>query len=132
MAAASQKPASPNTRKDRYGDPGYRRLALAPGILAAIALLAGFALIGGGYFIIIQFAVAILAAICGWFAIQAKQWWWLPLFAAIIVAWNPVVPFAFDGWLWFGAQYAAVIVFALAGWLIKVKVPDEKDRAARR
>ena len=110
--------------RDRYGAPRFRRLALAPGLLAAIVLIAGFALIEGGGFIVIRFAVAILALIIGYFAIQAKQWWWIPLLLAIAVAWNPVVPFAFSGVYWYGAQYAAILVFILTAIFIKVPLSD--------
>jgi hypothetical protein len=109
---------------DRYGAPTVRRLALAPGLLAAIVLIAGFALIEGSGFIIIRYVVAILALIIGYFAFQAKQWWWMPLLLAIAVIWNPVFPFGFTGIYWYGAQYAAVIVFVLAAIFIKVPLAD--------
>jgi hypothetical protein len=110
--------------RDRYGSPAFRRLALAPGLLAAIALIAGFALIEGSGFIVIRYAVAILALIIGYFALQAKQWWWTPLLLAIAVVWNPVVPFAFSGIPWYGAQYLAIIVFILTAIFIKVPIAD--------
>jgi hypothetical protein len=109
---------------DRYGTPTVRRTALAPGLLAAIVLIAGFALIEGSGFIIIQFVVAILALIIGWFAFQAKQWWWLPLLLAIAVVWNPVFPFHFRGVYWFGAQYAAILVFVLVAIFVKVPITE--------
>ena len=111
-------------KTDRYGAPTVRRLALAPGLLAAIVLIAGFALIEGSGFIIIRYVVAILALIIGYFAFQAKQWWWMPLMLAIAVIWNPVLPFGFSGIYWYGAQYAAVIVFVLAAIFIKVPLAD--------
>jgi hypothetical protein len=120
------KQTSKQTSKlgSRYGAPPVRRTALAPGILAAIVLIAGFALIGGGSFIIIKYVVAILALIVGWFAIQAKQWWWLPLLLAIVVVWNPIFPFPFHGQYWFGAQYAAVLVFILVAIFVKVPITE--------
>ena len=87
-------------------------------------LIAGFALIEGSGFIIIRYVVAILALIIGFFAYQAKQWWWMPLMLAIAVIWNPVFPFGFSGIYWYGAQYAAVIVFVLAAIFIKVPLAD--------
>jgi hypothetical protein len=118
--------------RDRYGAPTVRRLALAPGLLAAIVLIAGFALIGGTGFIIIRYVVAILALIIGYFAYQAKQWWWLPLMLAIAVVWNPVLPFGFSGIYWYGAQYLAILVFIAAAILIKVPLKeDEKPGRAR-
>jgi len=114
----------------RYGDTTLRRMALAPGLLAAIVLMAGLALLDVSTFVIILYATAILALIVGWFAIQAKQWWWLPLLAAIAVIWNPVFPFGFHGQLWVAAQFAAALVFILTAILVKVRVND--DRAASR
>ena len=39
---------------------------------------------------------------------------------AIVVLWNPVLPFPFTGPVWAAAQPAAAIVFLVAGALIKV------------
>jgi len=120
---SSQRPAS------RYGDKGFRRLALAPGLVAAVVMFVGIALIGEESFVYVSWAVAVLAQIVMVFAIQARHWWWLPVFAAIAIAWNPVVPFGFDGQLWLGAQYLAVAAFLAAGILIKVPIPaDERQR----
>lgn len=125
MPSSSARPAG------RYGskpDPGYRRLALAPGIIAAIALLIGGAMLDEGPFEVIRYVAAIFAAIVAVFAFQARQWWWLPLLAAIAVAWNPVwvidIP---DPW-WRGAQYVAALVFLVTGWLIKVPIPEDQRR----
>jgi len=118
--------------RDRYGSPTHRRLALAPGLLAAIVLIAGFALIEGTGFIVIRYVVAILALIIGYFAFQAKQWWWMPLLLAVAIIWNPVVPFGFAGIYWYGAQYAAIVVFILTAILIKVPLSEaEKPGRAR-
>lgn len=118
--------------RDRYGAPTFRRLALAPGLLAAILLIAGFALIEGTGFIIIRYVVAILALIIGFFAFQAKQWWWMPLLLAIAVIWNPVIPFGFSGIYWYGAQYVAIVVFIVTAIFIKVPLTDaEKPGRAR-
>lgn len=111
-------------KSDRYGAPTVRRLALAPGLLAAIALIAGFALIEGSGFIFIRYAVAILALIIGYFAFQAKQWWWMPLLLAIAVIWNPVFPFGFSGIYWYGAQYLAIVVFILTAIFVKVPLAE--------
>jgi hypothetical protein len=122
--AARPPSGTGKTQRDRYGAPTVRRLALAPGLLAAIVLIAGFALIGGTGFIIILYVVAILALIVGYFAFQAKQWWWLPPMLAIAVIWNPVFPFGFSGIYWYGAQYLAILVFILAAILIKVRITE--------
>jgi hypothetical protein len=112
-----------------YPTPQFRRTALAPGILAAIVLLAGLALIGTANFIIIRFAVSILALIVCVFAWQAHQWWWLAILVPIAVLWNPVIPIEIGGDLWLGFQYVAALIFIVAGILIKV--PNREDRNAR-
>jgi hypothetical protein len=58
--------------------------------------------------------------IVGWFALQARQWWWAPVMAIIAVAWNPIFPLGFDGIWWTGAHVAAAAVFIAAGATIKV------------
>ena len=63
----------------------YQRNAFAPGLLAAAVLFVAPLLMGGGWFTLVLFVAAIFAVIVGWFAIQARQWWWLPMFAAIAV-----------------------------------------------
>ncbi|MBX3194385.1 MAG: DUF6804 family protein [Schumannella sp.] len=115
--------------RDRYGRKATRRIALAPGILAGIALLVGVALIESEGFIVIRYVVSILALIVAFFAFQARHWWWIPLLIAIAVGWNPVFPIPFDGPLWVAAQYLAIIVFVLAAAFVKV---DANDQDARR
>lgn len=125
MASSTSRPAN------RYGskpDPGYRRLALAPGLIAALALLIGAVQLDAGWFTVIRYVVAIFAAIVAVFAFQAKQWWWLPVFAAIAVAWNPVWILGIPNPWWQGAQYVAALVFLVAGWLIKVPIPEDQRR----
>jgi hypothetical protein len=119
--------------RDRYGRPAFRRTALAPGLLAGIALLIGVALIESDAFIVIHFIVAILALIVAVFAVQAKQWWWVPFLAAIALVWNPVYPlegppFDVSGPLWVGAQYLAILVFVLAAVFIKVPYTAEDSK----
>lgn len=101
----------------------YQRNALAPSILAAAALFLAPVFIDAGWTTILLFVVAILSLITAWFAVQAKQWWWIPIFVAIAVVWNPVFPFAFSGPLWTAAQPVAAIVFLVAGAMIKVPQP---------
>jgi len=104
--------------RDRYGRPAFRRTALAPGLLASVALLIGVALIETETFIVIRFAVAILA----------RHWWWLPFLLAIAVVWNPVYPFDIAGPWWLAAQYVGILVFVLAGVFIKVPYKAEDAR----
>ena len=89
----------------RYGT-AVRRNALAPGLLGTIVLVAGLALLGAPGFLLIRYAAAILAAIVAVFAFQARQWWWLPVLGAVVVLWNPVLPFDFAGRWWQVAQLA--------------------------
>jgi hypothetical protein len=113
-----------------YPTPQFRRMALAPGILAAIVLLAGLALIGSDAFLIIRFVVSILALIVCVFSWQARQWWWFALLVPIAVVWNPVFPITtISGDLWLGLQYIAALVFIVIG--ILVKVPNSEDKNAR-
>lgn len=104
--------------KDRT-DATYQRNAFAPSLIAAIALFLAPLLIGGEWFLLIRFIVAILAVIVAWFAFQARHWWWIPVFAAIAVLWNPIFPFAFDGPVWTAAQPVAAVLFLVAGATIR-------------
>jgi hypothetical protein len=109
-----------------------RRTALAPGILAAIALLVGVALIASDGFTVIRYVVSILALIVAWFAWQARQWWWIVGLVPIAVLWNPVFPIDLgQPDLWLGLQYVAVLVFIASGILIKVADTDEAKTPAK-
>lgn len=114
-----------------YPTPAFRRTALAPGIIAAIVLVAGVALIGGDGFVWILYPTSILAIIVSVFAVQAKQWWWLFGFAPIAVAWNPVLPIPFSGQSWVGAQFVAALIFVAGGVLIKIRNPEDRNRPRR-
>ena len=117
--------------RDRYGRPAFRRTALAPGLLASVALLVGFALIESEAFIVIRFVVAILALIVLVFAVAG---------AALVV--DPVpardrggrgirsIPLDIAGPWWIAAQYVAILVFVLAGIFIKVPVTRPRTREA--
>ncbi|QHC60790.1 hypothetical protein GSU72_12395 [Rathayibacter sp. VKM Ac-2760] len=99
-------------------------MALAPGVLAAIILLAGLALVGGDAYDFVRYPVAILAAVIGWFAIQAKAWYWLIGLVPIVVLWNPVLPFSFPDAVWSSLHLAAVGVVVAAGLVIRVRVTE--------
>lgn len=101
------------TSRDRILPP--QRNALAPGLLAAAILFLSPVLFESDWFLLVRFVVAIMAVIVIWFAIQARQWWWTPVFLAIAVIWNPVLPFDFSGPWWTGAQFASAVVFLVAG-----------------
>jgi hypothetical protein len=105
-----------------------RRTALIPALLAAVALLAGVALIEGDGFTVIRYVVSIFALIVAVFAWQARQWWWILGLGPIAVLWNPVFPIDLGlPDLWLGLQYVAAAVFIAAGILIRVA--DNEKRA---
>lgn len=109
---------------DRYPSRDTSRMALAPGILAAIILVAGLALVGGDAYDFVRYPVAILAAVIGWFAIQARSFLWLIGLAPIVVLWNPVVPFSFPDAVWSSLHLAAVGVVVAAGLIVKVPTAE--------
>ncbi|PJJ61473.1 DUF6804 family protein [Compostimonas suwonensis] len=113
-------------------EPAISRPALAPGLLAAIALLAGLALLGSpdGY-IVIRYIVSILALIIVVFAVQAKKWWWLVGLVPIAVLWNPVFPITIDDQPWLFLQFAACVVFVGAAIRITVPNPAARNQASR-
>lgn len=106
--------------------PDFTRPALAPGILAAIVLFVGVALIDNSWFIAVRFVVAILAVIVAWFAIQARMWWWLIVLVPIIVLWNPVLPLGLSGAGWMSAQLIAPIFLVAAGVMIRVPTGEAR------
>lgn len=122
----------PSRPKDRYADRGAPRLALAPGLLCALVLLAGVAAIDTDWYLLIQFLVAILVIIMGVFAVQAKTWWWLVPLGAVAVLWNPVVPLVLPGAWQLGAHYVGIAIVVVAGALIRVPEPVEDTRRLRR
>lgn len=98
----------------------YQRNALAPSLIAAAILFLAPTLILADWAPLVQFVAAIFALIVAWFAFQARHWWWIPVFLAIAVLWNPVAPFPFSGAIWTAAQPAAAVIFLAAGATIKV------------
>lgn len=96
------------------------RLALVPGFLGAIAVMAGIALVGSKGYVWIEYPVAILAAITGWFAMQARVWWLVAALAAIVVIWNPVYPLPLPDPAFLGLSIVAAATFIAAGVLVKV------------
>ena len=115
-----------------YPTPAFRRTALAPAILGALAALAGVALVDGDAFTIVRFAVCILALIVAWFAFQARQWWWLVLLVPIALVWNPVFPVELDHDTWLLLHYLASAVFIAVGVLVKVRNPEDRNQRAAR
>ncbi|WP_166981431.1 DUF6804 family protein [Paramicrobacterium fandaimingii] len=116
--------------KGRYPERSFTRPALAPSILAAMALMAGAALLGTEWFIIVRFAVAILVAVMGVFAVQAKAYVWLVVVVPVVIAWNPVLPITMGGTGWAVAHLAVPVALVVAGFLIRVPA-KESDQARR-
>ena len=108
-----------------------RRLALAPGLLGAITALVGILAIGGDLYSVVRFIIAVVALIAGWFAVQARQWWWLPLPVAIAGVWNPVFPLALDDVFWLFLHYIAAAGFIVIGLVIQVPEDTPTDRHGR-
>lgn len=106
-------------------EPTFSRSALAPGLLGAIALLAGLALLDSDGYIVIRYVVSILAVIICVFVIQAKAWWWLIGLVPIAILWNPVFVIELHGQGWVSAQFIAAIVFIIVG--VRTKVPARHE-----
>jgi hypothetical protein len=106
--------------------PAVHRAALAPGILGAIVLVGGLALIGGEWYLYVQYAVSILALILCVFAGQAKMWWWFAALIPIAVIWNPVWPIAFPDLALRLLHLAGAVAFVAVA--VTVKVPADTRR----
>lgn len=110
----------------RRTEPTFTRPALAPGLLAAVGLLACIALLGSPGFIGVRIGVTFLALVVLVFAYRARAWIAGIGTLAIAVCWNPVVPVPIPGQVWAAMQIVAAAAFVAIG--IVVKVPDEQDR----
>lgn len=112
---------APKSSASRYPDRGFTRPALAPALIAAVVLMAGAALISSHWFLYIRFAVAILVAIMGVFAVQGKKYAWLVVVIPVVIAWNPIFPFPVGGTGWLIAHLIVPIALVVAG--VKITVP---------
>lgn len=106
--------------------PAFNRAALAPGLLGAIVLIGGLALIGGGWYLYLQYAVSILALILCVFAGQAKQWWWFAGLIPLAVIWNPIWPITFDDVVLRVLHLAGAVIFVAVA--VTVKIPVDQRR----
>jgi hypothetical protein len=120
--------------RGRTPEPIPTRPALAPALVAAIALFAGVALIGNTWFVVILYVVAIFAAIMAVYAVQAGKPFWLALFVPVIVLWNPIYPLPYADWFaqseglpWIIAQPVAAVLLVLAGIFIRGERIPEHD-----
>ncbi|TFD36893.1 hypothetical protein E3T37_13300 [Cryobacterium sp. TMT2-10] len=102
-------------------EPTFSRSALAPGLLGAVILLGGLALLDSESYIIIRYAVSILALIICVFAVQSKAYLWLIALVPIAMLWNPIVVIELHGQGWVSAQFIAALVFIIVG--VRTKVP---------
>jgi hypothetical protein len=84
--------------------------------------------VGQDGYIVIRFAVSILALIVAVFAWQARQWWWVPLLAAIAVVFNPVIVVPIEGDPLLGAHYVSALVLIVVAVLVKVRNPEDRNR----
>jgi hypothetical protein len=105
--------------------PRFTRPALAPGILAALVLFGGLALLESDAYLFIRFGVCILAVIVGVFAWQARAWWWLIGLVPIAVIWNPAWVIELSGQGWVAIQFVAALILIFAGVAIKVPRTDD-------
>lgn len=97
----------------------YQRNALLPAFIALAMLIVCVAFVGTFWVTVFHYIIATLALIVAWFAVQARHWWWVPVFIAIAVLWNPVYPFGFSDFFWIIARSIAGSAFLISGVLIK-------------
>nr|WP_228506385.1 DUF6804 family protein [Frigoribacterium sp. VKM Ac-2530] len=98
-------------------------------MLGAVVLTVGAFLLDSDTFTVVRYVVAILALIMAVFAWRGRAWWAVALLAAIAVLWNPVVVVPLSGQPWAAMQFAAAVVFIVAG--VRTKVPNaEAGRGA--
>lgn len=108
------QPATPNV------EPDFTRPALAPGILAALVLFAGLALLDSDGYLFIRFGVCILTVIVAVFVWRAEAWWWLGGLVPIAIIWNPAWVIELSGQTWVALQFVAALVLIASGVLTKV------------
>lgn len=109
-----------------YGTPRWRRPVLAPGILGAVVLVAGFALIGADGFTVIRYATSILALVCAWIAVQNRSWWTIAPLVPMALLWNPVVPVDLPDAGWLIAHYVGAALFILVAVLVRVPADSRR------
>ena len=95
-----------------------------PGVLCALVIFGGLALLDSDAYLYIRFGVSILTAIIAVFAVQAGHWWWLLGLLPIIVIWNPAWVIEWHGQSWVAAQFVAALVLIASGVLIR-KQPSQ-------
>ena len=116
-----------SSQRSRNGsaEPTYRRLALAPALIAAIALGVGYPLVETDAYLYVRLVVAIMAVIVAVFAIQAHKWLWAIPMGIIAIVWNPMFPLTLEPVLWLTLQTIALVVLVTAGAVIKTPADPE-------
>ncbi|MCU1443792.1 MAG: hypothetical protein JWQ59_1942 [Cryobacterium sp.] len=109
--------------RSRGIEPTLIRPGLLPAILAAIALVVGIFLVGADAYLVVQFAVSILALIIAVYAVQGRKWRWLAPLMVVAVLWNPVLPLPFGGTLWLVAHVLAAAAVLAVGLFLRVSRP---------
>lgn len=127
--AAERRPEAARPAVD--GTPPFTRPALAPGLLAAVVLIAFVAVIDSSGFVFVRWGVTVLALIVLVFAFRGRAWWAVALTAAIAVCWNPVVLVPIPGQVWAGLQLVAAAAFIVVGITVKVRRGTDAGRASR-
>ncbi|WP_267423184.1 MULTISPECIES: DUF6804 family protein [unclassified Curtobacterium] len=108
----------------------FTRPALAPGLIAAIVLLACVAFLDAPAFVAVRWGVTVLALIILVFALRGRAWWALAVTAAIAVCWNPLVTVPIPGQVWAALQIVAAALFVVMG--LAVKVPRTTEAPVAR
>lgn len=109
------RPTDRSSRRGAGKSEPPQRNALAPGLLALIVCVVSTFVLGDTWEMIARFALTILALICAWFAVQARQWWWLLLYVPVAVLWNPILPIDHAGTPWLVAHLVVGVGFVIAG-----------------
>ena len=100
------------------------RPTLLPAVLCATALVAGIFVLGSDGYLIIRFAVSILALVVAVIATQNDKWPWALPAVAIAILWNPVYPFDFSGPLWLGGHVIAAAAMLAIALYLRAPVAD--------
>lgn len=106
------------------------RPGFLPGLLGAIVLVAALALIGTGWYTVVQYVVCILALIMAVMAWQGRRFVWLAPLAIVAILWNPVLPLELprEAWIWLNLVGAVVLV----GVGVTMRVPARDARPTNR
>lgn len=122
VRARTPEPTGPRTQRDV---PPFTRPALAPGLIAAVVLLACVAFLDAPAFVFARWGITVLALIVVVFAVRGRVWWAAVLTGAVAVCWNPVVVVPVPGEVWAALQIVAAALFVVVGIVVKVRRDTE-------